>query len=134
MQNQEFKKKIKFKKGQFWGRLVSSFFLKNNQVPQLLGQQGGSCWNPQTHLGWLGSAGTRRPTRWADPLGPAAPTRLGPQGPARPQAALSPAEFRGVKRPRSLGAWLLGLRWVSAHLTSTFVTSYVTKVEVPPTI
>jgi hypothetical protein len=99
MQNQEFKKIKKLKKGKFWGRLVSSFLLKNNnEVPQLLGQQGGSYWNPQTHLGWVGSAGTRRPTRWADPLGPAAPTCLGRapvlrrarKGPPGPRQRLAP--------------------------------------------
>jgi hypothetical protein len=65
---------------------------------------------------------------WPGP-GPA----LGRQGPPGPWVALSPADVRGIKRPRSLGAWLLSLRWVSAHLASTFVTSCVTKVEVPPT-
>jgi hypothetical protein len=64
------------------------------------------------------------------------PNMPGP-GPAQARKgtapSLNPADIRGVKQPRSLGAWLLSLRWVSAHLTSTFVTSCVTKVEVPPT-
>jgi hypothetical protein len=47
--------------------------------------------------------------------------------------ALNPVDVHGVKRPRSLGVWLFSLRWVSAHLTSTFVTSCVIKVKVPPT-
>jgi hypothetical protein len=42
MQNQEFKKIKKLKKGKFWGRLVSNLKKNNNQVSQLLGQQGGS--------------------------------------------------------------------------------------------
>jgi hypothetical protein len=57
---------------------------------------------------------------------------LRPQGRARPRASHSPADVCEVKRPRSLRAWLLSLRWVSTHFTSTFVTSCVTKVEVPP--
>jgi hypothetical protein len=42
MQNQELKKIKKLKKGKFWGRLVSNLKKNNNQVSQLLGQQGGS--------------------------------------------------------------------------------------------
>jgi hypothetical protein len=104
MQNQEFKKIKKIKKRKILGEVGQQFFFKNNEVPQLLGQQGGSCWNPQTHLGWVGSAGTRRPTRWADPLGPAAPTCLGRapvlrrarKGPPGPRQRLAPRSSAGL--------------------------------------
>jgi hypothetical protein len=100
-------------------------FKKNTAVAQLLGQQLNIVisYNRPNPAVQVGTAGTRRPTQWGDPWPP----------PARSRASLSPADFRRVKRPHSLGAWLLTLRWVSAHLTSTFVTSCVTKVEVLPT-
>jgi hypothetical protein len=106
---------------------------------------------PRVGSGWRRAAAPRPPL--APGVGWAAQTRGWPPGLGLPspwlaspwprlalgsgaalawpaRAPLRSAEFRGPKRKFEMASSLVGVRWLSAHLTSTFVTSTLTKVGV----